>query len=80
MTNLYKWNVVKLLPAEPAPPLRAVPAGLAHIFFDSRAVGLNAVWVLRLMATPAPQPTTAEGWLALYLKLRAAVREAFHAV
>jgi hypothetical protein len=79
MTHLYKWHIAKLPQAEPAPKLRAVPAGLAHIFHDPRAVGLNQVWVLRLMSTPAPQPTTAEGWLALYLQLRAAVREVFNA-
>lgn len=59
----------------PSPALVVLPAGLPLIFHDPRAIGLDAAWVKRLIAWTGPRPTTAEGWLFLYLGLRARASE-----
>lgn len=51
---------------------RVLPEGLVRIFLDPRAEGINPAWVVRLLNWPGPRPTTQEGWLFLYLGLRAA--------
>lgn len=54
---------------------RALPVGLPPIFSDPRAAGLDAAWVKKLLAWKGPRPTTPDGWLFLYLGLRAAMNE-----
>ena len=62
-----------------ARPKRTIPVmyppGLVQIFHDPRAVGLNADWVMKLLMLPGPKPESAEGWLFLYLGMRAAERK-----
>lgn len=79
-----RWNIVKLpppvFPVSLSPDVvRILPAGLPLIFFDPRAVGLNTVWVIRMLHWPGPKPDTAEGWLELYFQVRAAVERVFGA-